>query len=62
MDIVRVELDLRRLRHSDGEYEERKSQREQIDALKLDIDAANSVIVALKYELSKTQVRSIWGF
>ncbi|KAK4015578.1 hypothetical protein OUZ56_030552 [Daphnia magna] len=55
MDIVRVELDLRRLRHSDGEYEERKSQREQIDALKLDIDAANSVIVALKYELSKTQ-------
>lgn len=56
MEIVRVELDLRRLRSSDGGAEERYRQRQQIEALKCDLDAANSHLVALKYEVSKTQV------
>ena len=56
MEIVRVEMDLRRLRHNDGESEERKSQREQIEVLKLEFNSSNSHLVALKYEVSKTQV------
>lgn len=56
MEIVRVEMDLRKLRHNDGESEERKSQREQIEILKLELSSSNSHLVALKYEVSKTQV------
>lgn len=56
MEIVRLELDLRRLRHSDGELEERRAQRQQIEILKADLDSANAHMVALKKELSKTQV------
>ena len=56
MEIVRIELDLRRLRYSDGELQERYLQRQQIEVVKADLDAANSHFVALKYELSKTQV------
>ena len=58
MEIVRVEVDLRKLRHNDGESEERKSQREQIEVLKLELSSSNSHLVALKYEVSKTQVSS----
>jgi len=58
MEIVRIEMDLRRLRHNDGESEERKSQREQIEVLKLELNSSNSHLVALKYEVSKTQVSS----
>ena len=56
MEIVRTELDLRRLRYSDGELHTRYLQRQQIEAVKIDLDASNSHFVALKYELSKTQV------
>ncbi|EFX81493.1 hypothetical protein DAPPUDRAFT_102466 [Daphnia pulex] len=59
MEIVRVEMDLRRLRHNDGESEERKSQREQIEVLKLELNSSNSHLVALKYEVSKTQSDAI---
>jgi hypothetical protein len=63
MEIVRVEMDLRRLRHNDGESEERKSQREQIEVLKLELNSSNSHLVALKYEVSKTQVsRGVYWF
>lgn len=57
MEIVRIELDFRRLRCSDGELQERNLQRQQIEAVKADLDASNSHFVALKYELSKTQVK-----
>ena len=59
MEIIRVEMDLRKLRHNDGESEERKSQREQIEILKLELSSSNSHLVALKYEVSKTQVSNI---
>jgi hypothetical protein len=59
MEIVRVEMDLRKLRQNDGESEERKSQREQIEILTLELSSSNSHLVALKYEVSKTQVSNI---
>lgn len=58
METVRVELELRRLRHNDGGLEERNKQRQQIEAIKADLDDSNSHLVALKYELSKTLVSS----
>lgn len=56
METVRVEMELRRLRFNDGEAQERNQQRQQIEALKTDLDASNAHLVALKHEVSKTQV------
>lgn len=56
METVRVELELRRLRHNDGGLEERNKQRQQIEAIRTELEASNSHLVALKYELSKTLV------
>jgi len=56
MEILHVEMDLRRLRSSLGDLEERQKHRQQIEVLRGELDASNSYLVALKYELSKTQV------
>lgn len=56
IEILRMELELRRLRSSLGDLHERQTQRQQIEALKKELDVGNSYLVGLKYELSKTQV------
>ena len=51
-----VTEELRKIRNNAGEPEERIVLRHQIEATRGELDASNSYLVALKYELSKTQV------